>query len=238
MTQHRFSTPRSPAVIAHRGSSGAELENSLAAFQRAVNEGSDGVELDIHATRDGALLVHHDPVLPSGVRIAEATLAKLREIPLADGLPAPTLAEVLAVTRGLAVYIEAKSLPAEADGALLEAIRADPDPERLHVHSFDHRIIARLSDQSPSLSLGVLSTSYPVDPVRPVLEAGATTLWQQQELIDQALVTRCARAGIGVIAWTVNDVAEAERLRSLGIAGLCGNWPARLRSAGNAKEAP
>ena len=238
MTQHRFSTSESPAIIAHRGSSGAELENSLAAFQRAVEEGCDGVELDIHVTRDGAFLVHHDPVLPSGVPIAAATLAELREIPLADGFPAPTLAEVLGVTRGLAVYIEAKTVPAEADEALLQLIRDDLAPDRLHVHSFDHRIIARLSDRSPSLSLGVLSTSYPVDPVRPVLEAGARTLWQQQELIDQALVTRCSRAGIGVIAWTVNEVSEAERLRSLGVAGMCGNWPARLRPAGNVKEAP
>jgi len=238
MTQHHLSTSRLPAIIAHRGSSGAELENSLAAFRRAVAEGCNGVELDIHVTRDGALLVHHDPVLPWGAKIGSLTLAEVRENPLADGFPAPTLAEVLGVTTGLDVYIEAKTVPAEADAALLELIGGDSDPTRLHVHSFDHRIIARLAKRSPTLSLGVLSTSYPVDPVRPVLDAGARTLWQEQELIDESLVARCAKAGIGVIAWTVNEVAEAERLRALGVAGMCGNWPERMRQARNVKEAP
>ena len=238
MTQHRLSTSRPPAIIAHRGSSGAELENSLAAFRRAVSEGCDGVELDIHVTRDGALLVHHDPVLPNGTQIGSLSLARLKEIPLANGFPAPTLREVLDVTVGIDVYIEAKTVPPEADAALLELIRADSDPSRLHVHSFDHRIIARLAAQAPTLSLGVLSTSYPVDPTRPVLEAGARTLWQQQELIDQALVSRCAQAGIEVIAWTVNEVVEAARLSDLDVAGLCGNWPARMRPARNIKEAP
>jgi glycerophosphoryl diester phosphodiesterase len=196
------------------------------------------VELDIHTTRDGAVLVHHDAALPNGAAIGSLTLAELRGNPLADGFPAPTLAEVLRVTAELDVYIEAKTLPAEADETLLELIRTDSNPARLHVHSFDHRIIARLGARSPALSLGVLSSSYPVDPVRQVLEAGAHTLWQDRELIDAALVDRCSSAGIGVIAWTVNEATEAERLRSLGVAGLCGNWPERLRPVGKTKEAP
>jgi glycerophosphoryl diester phosphodiesterase len=233
-----LSTSRDPLIIAHRGSSGRELENSLAAFRRAAAEVCDGVELDIHTTRDGEFLVHHDQALPSGELISALSLAELSKIPLADGFPAPTLAEALAATGELDVYIEAKTLPQAADDALLELIRTDLKPARLHVHAFDHRIIARLAARSPSLSLGVLSSSYPVDPVGPVLGAGARTLWQQRDLIDQELVTRCTNAGITIIAWTVNDIAEARRLRSLGVAGLCGNWPERMRSREKTKEAP
>lgn len=229
MTQQQLSTSRRPLIIGHRGASGRALENSFAAFQLAAEEGCDGVELDIHACRDGELIVHHDPVLPGGELIADLSLAEIRIRPLGDGHPAPTLAEVLAATPGLQVYIEAKTLPPEADALLLELIRADPIPARLHVHAFDHRIIARLARQAPLLSLGVLSASYPIDPIGPVLGAGAHTLWQARELIDESLVARCREAGIAVIAWTVNDAAEAARLTTLGVAGLCGNWPERLR---------
>lgn len=228
MISQPLSTNPLPRIIGHRGASGLALENTLNAFRLAFTEGCDGVELDIQISRDGEIVVHHDPVLHTGESIAHRTLAELRQLPLADGYPAPALVEVLEATAGLEVFIEAKTLPPAGDGRLLELIRTDPFPGRLHVHSFDHRIIARLAAQAPALSLGVLSTSYLIDPVRQVLDAGARTLWQERFLIDLALVDRCSRAGISVIAWTVNEVAEAQRLTALGVAGLCGNWPDRM----------
>jgi glycerophosphoryl diester phosphodiesterase len=229
MTAQQLSTRHHPSVIAHRGSSGRALENTLSAFRLAVEERCDGVELDIHLSRDGAIVVHHDPQLRGGAAIASRSLAELRRIRLADGSPVPTLSEVLQVTGGLDVHVEAKTLPPEGDDRLLQLIQEAAHPERLHVHSFDHRIIARLAARNPALSLGVLSTSYPVDPVGMVLGAGARTLWQERDLIDRDLVERCTQAEIAVIAWTVNDADEAARLTRLGVAGLCGNWPERLR---------
>ena len=79
-----------------------------------------------------------------------------------------------------------------------------------------------------TLSLGVLSSSYPLDVPGPVLATGAQTLWQEWHLIDRDLVERCAMVGIRVIAWTVNDAAVARHLGELGVAGVCGNWPERL----------
>src|SRR5207249_1930815 len=69
-------SPR-PLVIAHRGASGYETENSLAAFRAAAPRGAHGVELDIHATTDGALIVHHDEVV-SGRHITRSTGAEIR----------------------------------------------------------------------------------------------------------------------------------------------------------------
>jgi glycerophosphoryl diester phosphodiesterase len=132
------------------------------------------------------------------------------------------------VLSGLDVYIEAKSLPPEADALLIEIVRQHPYPERLHVHAFDHRTIRRLHEHAPELSLGVLSSSYPLDPVSQVLMAGAKTLWQEWHLIDEAMVSICRGAGVEVIAWTVNDAAAAARLAAMGVAGLCGNYPERL----------
>lgn len=229
MTPHSLSTLPLPLIIAHRGYSSRALENSLSAFRLAVEAGCDGIELDIHLTRDGEIVVHHDRLVPGGQAIAELSLVELRGISLSDGSLIPTLEEVINVSAELELFIEAKALPLDGDDRLIEVFQRTAAPARLHVHSFDHRIIARLATRLAASSLGVLSTSYPIDPVGAVLDAGARVLWQEHQLIDLALVDRCAAAGIAVIAWTVNSAKDAEHLRELGVAGLCGNWPERLR---------
>jgi glycerophosphoryl diester phosphodiesterase len=219
-------------VIGHRGVSGWRQENSLAAFRMAAAGGEsqcDGVELDIHAAADGTLVVHHDATLPSGQAISQLTGLEIGRERLPDGSAPPTLEQALDELGGLDVFVEAKGLPPSADQALLDLLHHQPDPTRLHVHSFDHRIVARLRRKAPWLSLGVLSASYPIHPVEQVLAAGATTLWQQWELIDADLVAQCATAGIAVVAWTVNSRQDGERLARMGVTGLCGNFPERLR---------
>ncbi|HEX3926836.1 MAG TPA: glycerophosphodiester phosphodiesterase [Gemmatimonadales bacterium] len=225
-----------PLIIGHRGVSGHALENSLTAFRLATSPGRwqcDAVELDVHVTADGELVVHHDDQLSTGEVISTLTLDRLRRHSLADGFPPPTLREALDVLGDLTVFVEVKALPAAADATLIALIRPNGATFRRQVHSFDHRIIARLHRQAPDLSLGVLSCSRPLDPVGPVLQAGAAVLWQESHLIDQELVDQCQAHEVGVIAWTVNDPAEADALRAMGVMGLCGNWPERLRPASN-----
>ena len=81
----------------------------------------------------------------------------------------------------------------------------------------------------PGLRRGVLSVSYPVDPVRQLRDAGAGALWQEWRSIDSELVREVHRMGGEVIAWTVPDVEAAGRLADLGVDALCGNFPDRLR---------
>src|SRR5919206_1649310 len=71
---------RRPSVIAHRGASGYEYENSRAAFRRAVMLDADGIELDVHATLDGVIVVHHDPEIPGVGPIAMLTGAEARQV--------------------------------------------------------------------------------------------------------------------------------------------------------------
>lgn len=223
-----------PVVIGHRGASGHALENSLAAFRLAASDGPahcDGVEFDIHTTLDGHFVVHHDPLLPSGEAIGALPFRTVRATRLSDGSTIPSLEEVLAVASRLLLFAEIKGLPPASDSALLGVLGRHP-AGRVHLHAFDHRIVARLGAARPDLALGVLSASYPIHPVRDVLEAGARTLWQGAELIDGALVETCHDAGVAVVAWTVNDSESAARLAALGVDGLCGNWPERLRVAG------
>jgi glycerophosphoryl diester phosphodiesterase len=221
--------PPAPRILAHRGASGHQPENSLAAFREAIRLGADGVELDVHASMDGELVVHHDPVIAGVGPIGERELAAIRKTRLSNGEPIPTLAEALEVLGPVEVWIELKSLPASADARLLSVMDAAAPGSRCAVHSFDHRIVARLGEQRPELRRGILSGSYPLDPVTPLRATGATALWQQWQLIDRELAAAVHRGGAELIAWTVNDRATAMTLARLGVDALCGNYPERLR---------
>lgn len=219
-----------PSIIAHRGASGREFENSRAAFTRALELGADGVELDVHSTEDGIILVHHDAELAGLGPIGHLKYTAVMAFRLPNGETIPTLPEVLDLVGDLDVYVEIKTLAAAFDDALLSVLDQGPAPGRYAIHSFDHRIIARLGRKRPELPRGILLSAYPLDPVSLLTAAGARTMWQDQRLIDQAMVDAIHAAGSRIIAWTVNKSEDAVRLAGLGVHGLCGNYPDKLRA--------
>jgi len=228
---------RRPNVIAHRGASGYEYENSRAAFRRAIMLDADGVELDVHATRDGAIVVHHDPDVPGVGPIASLTLDEVKQVRIRNGETLPLLQEVLELLGDHDVWVEVKGLPAAHDRALLAVLDAGPAPHRYAVHSFDHRIIRRLGEARPALARGILLSAYLDDSVSALSGVGATTLWQEWRLVDQELVNAIHAAECRIIAWTVNEVGDLEHLARLGVDGLCGNYPDRIRVALAARSA-
>jgi len=219
-----------PLVIGHRGASGRELENSLAAFRAAKEMGADAVELDVHATADGVIVVHHDPII-HGRLIHELPLAELREHHLGNGEIVPTLAEALDVIHPMTAFVEVKGLAPAWDAALLDTFDRAPRRDRVAVHSFDHRIISRLGARRPTLARGVLSGSYPIHPTHLMDDAGATALWQHVELVDAPLVNAVHMDGGVIYVWTVDNPAVMSRLLALGVDGLCTNHPDRARAA-------
>jgi glycerophosphoryl diester phosphodiesterase len=192
---------------------------------------ADGVELDIHATRDGALVVHHDPEIPGAGPIALLTRAEARQVRIPNGETLPLLSEILDLVGDRDVWVEVKTLPAMHDQALMEAIDRGPAPHRYAVHSFDHGIIQRLGESRPGLRRGILLSDQAEDPLAAMRAVGATTLWQDWRQIDRELVSRVHDAGCTVVAWTVNEIGDLERLVRLGVDGLCGNYPDRIRVA-------
>jgi glycerophosphoryl diester phosphodiesterase len=228
----RYLSPmRRPSVIAHRGASGYEYENSRAAFRRAIMLDADGVELDVHATHDGGIVVHHDPDVPGFGPIAQMTLAEARRVRIPNGEPLPSLAEILELVGDRQVWVEVKGLPPKYDCELLTILDQGPAPKQYAVHSFDHRIVCRLGEAHPTLRRGILLTSYLQDAVAVMRGAGATTLWQEWQQVDQELVNLVHEAGGTVIDWTVNELGDLDRMVRLGVDGLCGNYPDRIRVA-------
>ena len=214
------------ARIAHRGAPREYPENTLPSFARALELGADGIELDVHATRDGVVVVHHDAVPRArttdrrltGRPIADLTYDELRAFSVAPDVGIPTLAEVLAlVGRAAVTYVELKGAGIERE--TIDVIRQSD--VRCALHSFDHAAIARAQALAPEIRRGLLFSRRPVDPAPSMEAAGAHDAWVEWPLVDQGFVAAVRRIGGSVIAWTVNDAAAARRLTSLGVDGLC-----------------
>ena len=226
-----------PHIIAHRGSSRECLENTLAAFARALEQGADGIELDVHGSADGQVVVHHDAVLAleqgGGIggtaAIHDLTATELRRARLRGGHPVPFLDDVLdLVGRQATVFVEVKAPRIEAAVAAL----LDRHPTvRTAVHSFDHRIPTAVRALRPGTSIGFLSDSYLIDPAGMLSPTVPDALWQYTHLLDEALVIAAHERGAMVIAWTENDPVRAKLLASWGVDGLCTDVPATIRAA-------
>ena len=219
---------RSPELVAHRGAPRQRTENTLAAFSLAIEQGADAIELDVHATADGVVVVHHDVDIPArGVRgagrraIAAMRWDELQVVELARGERIPALRDVLALAAGRArVYVEIKG--ASIERAVVDVIRESS--AECAIHSFDHGAIAAVRAIASDLPRGLLLDEN--DPLARDVGAliskyGARDLWPHIHLVDERLVGEAQRAGARVIAWTVNDAASAIRLAALGVEALC-----------------
>lgn len=217
-----------PLLIGHRGAPRERPENTLPSFMRALELGADGIELDVHTTKDGVVVVHHDDVpratAPSGRltgrRIDALTFDELQGFSVRGMALIPTLAEVLAAVRGRAdVFVELKGAGVEA--AAIDVIRKSPNPERCAVHSFDHDAVRRARATAPELRGGILFDRAIEDAPAAMRTADALDAWPRWDLIDAAMVAAVHGAGGRVIAWTVNRAEAATELAALGVDALC-----------------
>ncbi len=213
--------PFTPLTISHRGAHGLLPENTIPAFTRAIEAGADAIELDVHLTLDGTLVVHHDAdfLTEDGgqLPICSTDLARLREI-RNDPALCPTLDDVMdAVGTRATLFIETKVKGAEI--ALLRAVRESECD--CAVHSFDHRVSLELKSFFPALRTGILQVSRPVNPVETLARSRADDLWQHVDFTDEELVREVQSAGKRVIVWTANNPADWKRLVKLGVDGVC-----------------
>ncbi|MDQ6718656.1 MAG: glycerophosphodiester phosphodiesterase [Gemmatimonadota bacterium] len=209
---------RRPLSIAHRGAHRSYPENSIPAILRALELGAQGVEIDVHATADGSLVVHHDPDLLGGRLIREMTAAQMRNTELLPGVAVPFLDEVLETVAGRAVlFIETKVEGVEF--AILRAVRSSSADSA--VHSFHHETILNLKATMPALRTGVLTSGSAHTALLALQRTGADDLWHEAPDINAQIVSDAHRLGKQVIAWTANEMAECRRLIHLGVDGIC-----------------
>ncbi len=232
-------------IFAHRGASGNYPENTLLAFQKAIEEGADGVEFDLHRTKDGILVVHHDFDLKrtAGVPlvIGETDYTALAKYDLGiwkGNYPKqilPTLDEVLAVFRDtdLMINIELKagsSIYPGIEAELLDVLQAESRPERFVLSSFDHPALMTLRALGSPYPLGVLTEARWIAPWVYVETHDFQTYHPNHQTLDPETVKELKIRGISIYTYTVNNRNAAKRLQSLGIDGIITNKPAELRN--------
>ncbi len=245
-------------VVAHRGSSGAAPENTLAAVRLAVQQRSDVVENDIQRTRDGALVILHDTSLArttdveekfparSPWNVADFTLAEVRTLdagswfaPEFTGARVPTLAEWgQAVGRRTGMLLEVKNpglypgIAADVDRELdrLPVFRSALRTDRLVVQSFDHAWLREYDTLAGNVPVGLLFAGGP--PSDAQLADAAT--WAEQANpalgdMTEATVDAIHGAGLETHVWTVNDGQGMRRAINWDVDGIITNYPQVLR---------
>lgn len=221
-------------VIAHRGASRLEKENTIQAFRAAVRIGAAGIELDARRCADGVLVVHHNPQISDGRSIVDVPAADLP-----DWLP--TLSEALDACAGAFVNIEIKNSPAEpdfdADESVAEGVIAElsgrPDaPATWLISSFRIESVDRCRSLDPTVPTAWLTASpvLPAD-IDAVVAAGHTAIHPWVPTVDQALIDNCHRAGLRVNTWTCNDPARAAEVAGWGVDGICTDVPDEILTA-------
>jgi glycerophosphoryl diester phosphodiesterase len=218
-------------VIGHRGASQAFPENTLAAFRGAVDQGADGVELDVRRTADGALALHHDEMLADGRAVVETILA---------GLPAhiPELHHALDVCRPLSlVNVEIKNWPEDRDFdptaqladdvvSLLEA-RGEVADGRHLVSCFHLPTIDRVHDLAPGLPtawlLGIIADAPKL--VDRAATRGHVAIHPHHAFVNEDLVRHAHQAGLAVNTWTCDEPDRIRWLADVGCDAVITNVP-------------
>jgi glycerophosphoryl diester phosphodiesterase len=230
MTAARDPT-RDTLVIAHRGASTQAPENSLAAFELALQQGADMVELDVRRTADGELICFHDGAV-GGIEIAELSRAQLTQAGSEPALFADAVALVAARGGGMDVEVKAGGYTDEVVAAL-----APLDPQCVVVTSFLDGVVSEVTRRAPQLRTGLLvGRDLPVRPLRmrltelaPTLRAaacGADYIAMHFVLAELGALARAAQAGFPALIWTVNDERRLRRYLSDGrVAGVITDVP-------------
>jgi glycerophosphoryl diester phosphodiesterase len=227
-----------PLVIAHRGASSERPENTLAAYERALELRADMIEIDLHRSRDGHVVVTHDAELRglggSG-EVGEATLAEIRRLDAGEGQRVPTLDEVL---DGFGARIpfnleikQARGGPYPGlEAAAVAAVRARGIVAQTLFSSFYDPVLARLRAAAGEARIALLlSRRYPVDPLARARALGAEAINPEDPLVTPDLVAEAHAAGLAVHPFTVDDEARMRELLAWGVDGMFTNHPGRLR---------
>ena len=223
-------------VIAHRGASGYVLENSRRALELAWRQGADRVEIDVRATRDGKLLVLHDPTLNRTTtgqgQVAERTWEELSEVRLKNGEPLLPLEEALDLLGGrVQVYLDVKD-PRAAPRVAGQVQNLDG----VIVGSTEPDTLSQVKAQVPKAATSLLVRELD-DPVGKAVRAGADYVhlcWERLSdpvaRVSTTLIQEAKAAGLGVILWHEERPSVLKRIgRLFGVYGVCTDVPDRAR---------
>lgn len=211
-------------LIAHRGYHAESPENTLAAFDAAVDLGVDGIETDIRLSADGLPVLIHDRVLPDGVDVASLTRAELE---LRLGHAVPTLDEALGRHAGVLWLLEIKA-PA-ALPATVDIVQRFLSTRRMMVISFWHTVSAAVARQA-AVDCGVLVCHRPMDvaamhPAWQPAPGGVGTIVWNYEFVDVVAIEAARARGLKSFVYGVGPAADHRQCGIWGVDGVITDYP-------------
>ncbi len=214
-------------VVAHRGASAYEPENTLRSVRRALEIGADAVEIDVRLSADGVPVVIHDETVDRTTdgtgRVAEMTLDDLRRLDAGQGEGIPTLEEILDEVRGRAIlFVELK-----VDEAALPSLRLVRDvgmlDEVLFI-SFSQNALSRVRADEEGAHIGLIYFK-PSDGIVGAKKLGCEFVLPYYRLATGKAIAFAHRMGLRVVPWTVDDLETARELKRRGADGVASNRP-------------
>ena len=230
-----------PLVWAHRGASGYAPENTLAAFQKAVDLGADGVELDIQLTKDDQIVVIHDETIDRTSDgkgwVKDYTLEELRAFnynrtkPEYKHADIPTMREVFELLKptGLFINIEIKTgvvFYEKIEEKILALTKEMGMEDRVCYSSFNHYTVTRIHELKPDAEVGFLYADGPIDMPSYSVKHGVNALHPAlYNLQYDGFVKECKEKGLKLNVWTVNERPYMEMCCQYGVDAIITNYP-------------
>ena len=225
-------SPR-PLVFAHRGGSKIGPENTLAAFDRGLSAGADGLELDVHLSRDGIVVVHHDVTLDRTTR-AKGLLKARTAADLAT-LDVPRLSDVLARYPKTGIIIELKEPRPELAGAVINDVRQAGAIDRVCLGSFSLTALRAARAIAPDVAtsgarfevrMALYRSWIHLSPGRvPYRALQVPETSGSTRVVSPRFVKLAHQAGIAVQVWTVDEPGDIRRLLEWGVDGIISDRP-------------
>lgn len=239
-----------PMVYAHRGASKYAPENTMAAFEKAVEMGAQGIELDTHLTSDGHLVVTHDDILGrtcsgSGM-VKDKSLSQLRQLdfgswfgPGYEGEKIPLLQDVIELlqNRNMVLNIEIKATPGQYNAGIekkvVELVRSCNFADRVIISSFNHYMLLSIKDLDRGIRTAPLYGGLLANVWKYAKELGAEAVHPNFNGIVADTFDGCGKKGILVNVWTVDREEDITRIAAMGADGIITNVPdVALRAIG------
>ena len=239
--------------IAHRGASALAPENTIAAFEKAVELGADAIELDLHVSRDGELVIIHDDTLDRTTDGQGPVHARsLQELKRLDagrwfgesfaGQRIPALAEVLDRFAGkVPLALEVKAGSAFFRGIeerVVSILREHQVISQVAVASFDHHALLALKELEPLLRTAALLVGRPVSLSALAGPSKTDAMALECSLVTKTEVDACHAAGLQLVVWVVNEPAQIRYFIDLGVDGIITDRPDLLRHALTERSEP
>ncbi|MGO1372331.1 MAG: glycerophosphodiester phosphodiesterase [Senegalia sp. (in: firmicutes)] len=230
-----------PIIYAHRGAKGYRPENTMAAFKLAMEMGADGIETDIHLSKDGYLVLIHDEKVDRTTTkkgyIKDMTLDQIKLLDAGSkfseefaGEEIPTLEELIILTKDtdIILNIEIKNNKMnypKIEEKLVELIKKYKIEERVIISSFNHNTIYKIKELDENLKTGILYSRNIKRPIRFAKNIRADALHPKHKRVDFKLMIKAKLTGLEINTFTINNTKQMNKMFKYRVDGIITDYP-------------